>query len=397
MLFKEKRMELDNNSHLNLGLLPTLGGGLKSTAAVGQIDRFFTYYLQNYTKYFKNIAYFSYHNERLTTHTNNHTLLEKVAVFPKLDTTNYRFYALKMANLYAKQFQKCHVLRVYHTPGGIPALIANRRWGIPFIVTYGYKYHQFSKFEGNQITGFILRYLEPFILKRSTAVIVTTTELQSYVQRNVPTSKIHLIPNGVDTSIFKPTNQQKTDQSKPVILFVGRLNPQKNLFTFLEALSKVNSPFHLRIVGDGPLRSGLEKNARDLGISHQFDGTIPHSELPNIFQSASLFALPSLIEGHPKVLLEAMSSGLPCIVTKSEGNRTLIRHDINGLLTDTNNSNQIAQQIHHLLTTPEKAHSLGQAARNFVKTNYNIHHLIHTEIGLLQEFGTRFKNQMTKA
>lgn len=369
---------------LHLGLLPGLGSGLKTTAAGGQMSRFLTYYLQPYMQTFSQIAYFSYHQENLSDYTDNPDVQNQVTLYPKPTSIHYRRYALQMVQQYARPFQSCHVLRVFHTPGAIPAMQAKRRFGIPFVTTYGYKYHRFAALEGHRITGFLLRFLEPLVLRQATAVIVTTRELQTYVQRRTAAQQVYLIPNGVDTAVFKPAPPQNHTPQKPTILFVGRLNPQKNLFQLLDAVAQVQAPCHLRIVGDGPLRKPLAEKAQSLTISYQFDDTVPHHELPAIFQSADLFVLPSLIEGHPKVLLEAMSCGLPCIVSDSEGNRTLIQHNQNGLLAQRGNGRQLAPHIDQLLTSPKLAAHLGQAARQHILAHYDIHQLIQQEITLLR-------------
>ncbi|MCA9923813.1 MAG: glycosyltransferase family 4 protein, partial [Anaerolineales bacterium] len=129
-------------------------------------------------------------------------------------------------------------------------------------------------------------------------------------------------------------------------------------------------------------------------ISFQFDGTRPHNELPAIFQSSDLFVLPSLIEGHPKVLIEAMSCGLPCIVSNSEGNRTLIQHEQNGFLANTQNHSQFAQQIESLLSQPTTAAQLGAAARKHILNRYDIHTLVQEEIALLRQLGEKRRFQV---
>ncbi|MCA9924174.1 MAG: hypothetical protein KC421_17480, partial [Anaerolineales bacterium] len=158
-------LQANNVPSLNLGLLPGLGGSFTTMAAGGQIERFMQYYLQAYRRAFHHIAYFSYQQEQFCNFTNDPALLSQITLYPKDKSSHYRRYALQMVRQQAQAFQACDVLRVFHTPGGIPAVQAKRRFGTPFVTTYGYKYHRFSAIEGNRLNGFLLRFAEPLILR----------------------------------------------------------------------------------------------------------------------------------------------------------------------------------------------------------------------------------------
>ena len=130
--------------------------------------------------------------------------------------------------------------------------------------------------------------------------------------------------------LFRSLNEEKKKKS---ICFVGRLSEQKNLFSLVEAT--VGTQCTLTIIGSGNQKEDLEKYAKEKGIKAEFIGNIPNNELPKILNQYEIFLLPSLYEGMPKALLEAMACGLPCIGTYVEGIREIIKHKENGYLCTT--------------------------------------------------------------
>lgn len=141
----------------------------------------------------------------------------------------------------------------------------------------------------------------------------------------VPPRRITVIRNGVNTDLFRkgPRNAGlavKLDlppEGGPVILYVGVLNARKNLGMLLDTLARLPG-FRLLLAGSGPeaYRDELSSKAAGLGISPRvrFAGYVDYPELPAYYSLADVFVLPSLYEGMPKVLLEALASGKPAIV-----------------------------------------------------------------------------------
>ena len=372
---------------LTLGLLPSAGGGLASLAATGQSDRLIDYYFPTYLETFERLYYFSYQREVLTDYTNDSDLLEGVSLIPKLKRTPYRVYAFQMPFVAKPQFKTCGVLRVFQATGAVPAMIARLLYGIPYVTTYGYRYHTFAAMEGRYLNSLYLRVLELLALRLAVGVIVTTQELASYVGHFLPAEKIHLIPNGVDTALFSPSKETCTGKNGVrTILFVGRLTRQKNLMRLLEALSVLNEhhSVQLQIIGEGPLQRTLEETATQLRVDCTFEGTVPHHSLPDYMNCAGMFVLPSLVEGHPKALIEAMSCGMPCVVSDCEGNRALIEHEKTGLLFDPNDIVGMTAQLERVIDDDCLAEALGRAARQHVCKSYDLQQLLEREVVLLQ-------------
>jgi glycosyltransferase involved in cell wall biosynthesis len=272
-------------------------------------------------------------------------------------------------------------------------MIARLLYGIPYVTTYGYRYHTFSAVEGHRLSSLYLRLLEPLVVRLAAGVIVTTQELASYVGRFVPEARIHLIPNGVDTALFAPSEQvrRSDDCDVTTLLFIGRLTRQKNLSRLLEALSVLaqRHPIRLQVIGEGPLRQELQAEAVRLRVDCTFVGTVPHPSLPGYINKADIFVLPSMIEGHPKALIEAMSCGVPCVVSDCQGNRMVVENERSGLLFNPTSLDQMSAQIERALLDPRWARALGRAARRQVRTKYDLPRLLEQETTLLRTLADR--------
>jgi glycosyltransferase involved in cell wall biosynthesis len=375
---------------LKLALFPPPGGGLDTLRQTGQLSRLTDYYLPIYSEHFDRVFYFSYLNESLGDYGIEH--LPKVQVIANEGKQVHHRYAFTMAGRQAKWIQQCAVSRVFQATGVVPAWQAKRRWKIPVVITYGYRYAAFARAEGRWLGWAYALLLERLAWRVSDAVIVTTAELRSELSGSIAPERICLIPNGVDVEQFKPpTTLPEADQ--PSILFVGRLAVQKNLTTLVQAVAKLRPPLPIRLdfVGEGPLRQELEQQCVSLGIEARFHGTMPHSHLPGFYQRATVFVLPSLIEGHPKVLLEAMACGMAIVASNAPGNREVIKDGINGLLFPTQDVDKLVDCLRQVLLKPELAQKMRLQARKTAVERFNIHHSLQKEIALLQEQARRFK------
>jgi len=377
--------------HVNLGLLPAAGGGLTSLATTGQASRLLDHYFPAYLREFQHLYYFSYHEEALADYTDSPVLLERVSLVPRLRRSPYRIYAFQLPFITRPQFEACQLLRVFQATGAVPAMIARLLYGVPYVVTYGYRYHAFAAVEGRSLASFYLRLLEPVALRLAAGVIVTTRELGDYVARFIPGDRIQVIPNGVDTALFSPSQQARTrNDGVRTLLFVGRLTRQKNLMRLMKAVSFLahRHVIRLQIIGDGPLRRELEEAAAQLQGNCVLEGTVSHRDLPHYMNQADLFVLPSFVEGHPKVLLEAMSCGMPCVVSDCEGNRSVVDHEKTGLTFSATDVRQMASQIERVLVDRDLALALGRAARDQARARYDLRKLLEQEAALLYRVAT---------
>lgn len=363
-----------------LGLLPAIRGGLGELARTGQDSRLVHGYLRPYARAFEEVRYFSYLPESLDDYTANPEVLARVRLFPGSRLHPW-LYTSVMPLRYRRQFRDCAVLRVFQVTGVVPALIAQRLFGVPFVTTYGFWYGSLAR---SRPTALLRRAVERAGLTAAAAVIVTTEELRVHVAARVGAAKVHVIPNGVETDLFRPAPRAPAGPRR--VLYVGRFSAEKNLQALVEAVAKLARGLDLELVlvGDGPERARLAAAAQRLGVRLGLPGTVDHRRLPALLAGADAFVLPSWTEGHPKALLEAMSAGVPCVASDVPGNRAVLENDRTGLLFDPADPVALARALERVLGEPALARSLGERARALVIDRYDLATLVAEEIGLLE-------------
>ena len=370
---------------MTVGLLPSLGGGIRELASTGQAPRLVDGYLQPYVRAFGRVLYFSYLAESLEEFTADRALLDGVEMLTPARPVSRARRTVTMPWAHAASFRTCAVLRVFQVTGVIPAVLASARFGVPYVTTYGFWYNGLSRSGPKRLLKAVV---ESVGLARAAAVIATTEDLRARAAAHA--HRVELIPNGVDTHRFAPGASTAAPDGERRILYVGRLSPEKNLTTLVTAVARLPKPRpRLVIVGAGPLEGSLRRQAEAEGASADFRGVVDQRRLPELYASADAFVLASFTEGHPKVLLEAMSSGVACIASDCAGNRSLVTDEVTGLLFDPRRADQLTACLHRVLTDPTLAAALGRAARKTVIERYDLAACVEREIALLRELGAR--------
>ena len=191
-------------------------------------------------------------------------------------------------------------------------------------------------------------------------------------------SKVPVIHNGVDAEKFAvaaPVSLASLGipPGARVILTVGRLDPQKGLLVLLDSAKSLVAEFpelHFLLVGEGPQRSELETGIRHRGLSGRVHLAGWRADVPQLLKAATIFVLPSLWEGLPNVVLEAMAAGVPVICSRVEGAEELIDANRTGLLVDPGSPTELQPSIRQLLREPERADQLARAARETVRLEF---------------------------
>ena len=363
-----------------VGLLPAIRGGLCELARTGQESRLLEGYVRPYGRAFGEIRYFSYFDERLDTYTQDAELLKMVRLYGASSLHPW-LYTLWMPIRHRRALRECAVLRVFQVTGALPAVIAKRRFGVPFVTTYGFWYTRLAR---SPLTRALRAAAERLGLAAADAIIVPTEELRVHVATRVGPDRVHLVPNGVDVARFRPAVHVPRGQRR--IIYVGRLSGEKNLEVLVEATAKLLARFDVRlvIVGDGPLRRPLEELARRRGVAVDWRRVVPHAELPSLLAAADAFVLPSLTVGHPKVLLEAMACGVPCVASSVGGNRAIVADGDSGLLFDPRDPGALAERLERVLDDEELARRLRRRGRAEVEARYSLSELVQREIRLVR-------------
>jgi colanic acid/amylovoran biosynthesis glycosyltransferase len=194
--------------------------------------------------------------------------------------------------------------------------------------------------------------------------------------------KLIHVPLGIDAQEFAPNKStprkgQGTAPSPPRLLCVGRLAPEKGQSLLLEAIASLAAakcPTHLLFIGDGPDRKFLEHRAAELGLasSVEFAGWVDQARLMAEYARTDLFVLPSLAEGIPMVLMEAMAMQIACVAPCITGIPELIEDGADGVLYTVGDAQDLSRKMLSLLQSPERMIQFGKQARVKVMREYDM-------------------------
>jgi glycogen(starch) synthase len=206
---------------------------------------------------------------------------------------------------------------------------------------------------------------ESLVLARADAVIALTQPgATALAAAGLPAARIRVIPPGYDPGLFAaPGPDPFPHLPRPRVGYLGRLSPQKDPGTLVEAFQRVRVPACLLIVGDGPDRGAVARRARPLGDRVHFAGFLPHAAVPAVLAHIDLLVLATRYEELPSVLVEGMAAGLPVIASRVGGIPALVEHDVNGLLVPPADPGALAAAITRILTDPATAARLAAGAR----------------------------------
>ena len=192
-------------------------------------------------------------------------------------------------------------------------------------------------------------------------------ELNEYV--GAPLAPISILPNGVHASF----GDYVTEPDPWRLVFVGRLERIKGVFTLLESMPKMDERVQLTLVGDGPERKALEQLSRKLGLRLrvQFLGDQDSESVRYWIQRSYALVLPSFHESQGIVLLEAGICGRPVIAASAPGINEVIIHGENGLMFPAGDATSLSVVTNHLFRNPKLAERLGQTGRARAETLYD--------------------------
>ncbi len=230
--------------------------------------------------------------------------------------------------------------------------------------------------------------------RRVDRIIAVSSQIQEELihDRYAP-ERIIRIPNGVDTDRFRPVRNREAAKRAlglqgKIVLFVGRLDPQKGLRHLLEAWTAVvaqRPDTRLLLLGTGPQEAELMRLAEELRVSSHVDFLGYRDDVRPYLQATDVFVLPSLAEGMSNVLLEAMASGLACVATRIGGNTDLVEDDVNGVLVEPADGAGLANAILRLVQSDADAARLGVAARERVERELSIEVIADRYVQLYRE------------
>jgi glycosyltransferase involved in cell wall biosynthesis len=216
-------------------------------------------------------------------------------------------------------------------------------------------------------------------------ICYTDEEIAGLTELGIEPHKIAIIHNGIDTKIFSSFIKEVNANQ---ILWIGRFVPGKGVEYLIEAfdiLIKKYPDLKLIMIGRGPLKGNIEQMIRDLNLSKNIimKEFVPNSELPEIYQSSDVFVLPSLNEGIPRTILEAMACGIPVVCTELPQLVDVVEGC--GLLVPVKDSQALAEGISRIVSDRGMAQKFGKNGRVKVVENYSWEDTVKKTVQLYEE------------
>lgn len=253
-----------------------------------------------------------------------------------------------------------------HLPTAVAAAVADK-FGVP----YGFSVHALdARKVSKQELG---------ERARRAALVVTCNEDAAAEVEAAGTTPT-LVRHGVDLAAFPASPARAHDPVE--LLAVGRLVEKKGFDVLLEALARLDRPYRLRLVGEGPLRPRLEAMiaARRLADRVELVGRCTHATLPEYYAAADVVVVPSVVDsagdrdGLPNVVLESMASRRPVVASAVAAIPAAVRDGVTGTLVPPRDPDALAGALAALIDSPRRRDELGRAARAVAETEFGLDH-----------------------
>ena len=291
---------------------------------------------------------------------------------------NNKFYCKYIHLIHWRFLYNCDIIKTNQANGSEIAIRAANFWKKPLIGRMGYLWSEFvSKEQNNNIRISQIQDIENKLYDFSSKLIVTTDLMAKSIIKFQ--NKIKVVPNYVETNHFKPDDSIKKDFD---ILFIGRLSHQKNFINLLKVINSLD--IKVLVIGDGELRNEMQVVHNNLNGRVKWITKVPNFDLPKYLNRSRIFILPSLYEGHPKVLIEAMSCGLAIIGSDVSGINNIINHNQNGRLCKLSVQSMI-NEIQLLLDNKDLRISLGKNAHKYAINKFSLDKVIDLEFSIYKE------------
>jgi len=307
-------------------------------------------------------------------------------------------YGHSVGSYIYKKLEKPDLLHSHFAyPDGYGMLKLVDRWNIPLVA---HLRGAFRVATGEATFKTIKKKLMEVLERADLIFTVSHSVKEEYALMGVSREKMVVMPNGVNSSLFYPMKQDEARDRLPpelreetgkLILFVGYLRKRKGVDHLIEAMPtiiKEHPDTRLILIGEGSLKNQLVKRSRELSIGNHitFLSNIPHTRMVNYINASELVVLPTLAEGRPNIVLEAMLCGKAVVATNVSGIPELVRDGKEALLIPPESSSQISGAVNQLLSDGTLGKEIGRNARARI-----------TELDLdWKRYGEKVKNEYAK-
>ena len=281
----------------------------------------------------------------------------------------------------------------------------NKQMRIPIIGTNHFMPENLtSLIKNNKVKQLVENYLwARFSRVFNQLLLVTTpTETGARLIRPKLRTKVTAVSSGINLQEFNPLGdtivikEKYALPDKPVLLYVGRLDPEKRIEEIIQAVAVAvkTIDFYFVVVGKGARKAALEKLATDLGIADKviFTGFVPDEDLPYLYKLSHSFIIASIAELLSLVTLQAMASGLPVIAANAGALVELVQHNKNGYLFNPGDINAIAECIKNIFTNDDLYEGMCEKSVEYSQT-----HNIHVTVDSFEKIYNRMLHTDNKA
>lgn len=276
-----------------------------------------------------------------------------------------------------------HIIHAHGTRAASNIFQAAKKLNIPMIYTvHGWSFHD----NQNYLIRKLRELSESFLTKNAVKTITVSESNRTDGINKFGLERAQVIYNGIDDEKFNPVENYNDiraefgiPKDKTLVGYLVRMTEQKDPFTMIKAIKKVsitNKNIMFLMVGNGDLLESTKKMADELGVTDQIIFSNFRSDIPDILKAIDIYCLPSLWEGMPIGMLEAMAMGKACIATTVDGTKELVSDGINGILINPKDADMLAKQIIHLHLHPEKRITLGNNAKEYIAKNFSLNEMV---------------------
>ncbi|OGE78108.1 MAG: hypothetical protein A2751_03015 [Candidatus Doudnabacteria bacterium RIFCSPHIGHO2_01_FULL_46_14] len=314
------------------------------------------------------------------------TLAPNLRVFPTRSSKFAHFHrAAELTKKLLKENQyDLLVTQEFTAPAGLKI---KKFLDIPWIINIH------SMFFSTQWLGFNLIYWYLFFLMKKSirsadGFRVTNDAIRKKLTDWGIAKPILVQPTPVNIEKFKiESGKFKVENQNPIVLYVGRLEPEKNVSLLIRAFKKLKDEAQLQIVGKGSQEKELRRLAAD-DLRVEFFGAKSSDELPEIYRSADIFVLPSNSESFGKVLIEAGAAGCALVATETAGAKSILENDEAGILVPVGDTAALTRVLQNLVGKKFEREYWGQRAREISK-KYNAETATQRIIDLWKEVAAK--------
>jgi glycosyltransferase involved in cell wall biosynthesis len=324
-----------------------------------------------------------------------------VLAFPQFvqEMVRMRRELLKLVTEYEIDVIQTHLLRT------LDFLVVSLRWGRPHLLVFWTVHNSNFALREDQLPGhrWLLkpkqaahRLLYQFFSRWVNGFIAVARDVKPAILETIGPveEKITVISNGVDVRRYRSNGSApivRQELGLPgnarLMTMVGTLKHQKGHKVLLEALGPVirdHPDLHVLLVGDGELRDEIAGKIRECELTEHVHLLGNREDVPHLLAGSDYFILPSLWEGLPMALIEAMAAGLPVIATRVSGTQQVMVPGETGILVEPGDPGQLQSAIRHFLANGERARAMGIAGRKRIEASYSAQKQAQEHVDLFQ-------------